>query len=92
MNRSELVKQAREAGQAAGHNLQLIAREPERMNSPEKLVDGIVYLNTLIRFAESEIEMKKDRRPGQSRLRTRLKSLVVSILADERRNDKGEPA
>ncbi len=92
MNRSELVKQAREAGQAAGYNLQLIAREPERMNSPEKLVDGIVYLNTLIRFAESEIEMKKDRRPGQSRLRTRLKLLVASILADERRNDKGEPA
>ena len=90
MNRAELVKQAKEAGQAAGHNLQLIVRNPERMNSPEKLVDGIVYLNTLIRFAESEI--KKDRRPGQSRLRTRLKSLVVSILAEDRPGRKGESA
>ncbi|MBU5673202.1 hypothetical protein [Paenibacillus brevis] len=87
MNRAELVKQAREAGQAAGHNLQLIAREPERMNSPEKLVDGITYLNTMIRFAEEE--KKNARRAGRTLgLRTRLKSLVVSILADDNRKRK----
>ncbi|GIO36251.1 hypothetical protein J41TS12_11120 [Paenibacillus antibioticophila] len=87
MNRAELVKQAKEAGQAAGHNLQLIAREPERMNSPEKLVDGITYLNTMIRFAEEE--KKNVRLAGRTlSLRTRLKSLVVSILADDNRKRK----
>lgn len=82
MNRADLVKQAREAGQAAGHNLQLIVRNPERMNSPEKLVDGITYLNTMIRFAEEE--KKNARRAGRTLgLRTRLKSLIVSILAED---------
>lgn len=92
MQREDLVRQAQEAGQAAKHNLQMIVREPERMVHPDKLVDGILYLNTMIRFAEGELEMKKDRRPGQSRLRTRLKSLVVSILADDSRNGKEETA
>lgn len=88
MNREDLVKQAQEAGQAAEHNLQMIVREPERMVHPTKLVDGITYLNTMIKFAQSEIETKKDRRAGQSRLRTRLKYLVLSILADEPRKRK----
>ncbi|MCM3699240.1 hypothetical protein [Paenibacillus macerans] len=90
MKREDLVAEAREAAQAAQHNMRLIVREPERMVHPQKLVDGISYLNTMIRFAEAE--MKNDRRPGQSRLRTRLKLLVASILADERRKRKGEPA
>lgn len=90
MKREDLEAQAREAGQAAGHNLQMIVRQPERMVHPNKLVDGITYLNTMIRL--SELEMKKDRRPGQSRLRSRLMSLLSSILTAERQKSKGETA
>ncbi|MGG1880162.1 hypothetical protein ABDI30_21680 [Paenibacillus cisolokensis] len=88
MKREDLARQALEAGQAAEHNLQLIAREPGRMNSPEKLVDGIAYLNTMIRFAEEE--KKNARRAGRTLgLRTRLKSLLLSILNAERQKRKG---
>lgn len=91
MNREVLAAQARAAGQAAEHNLQMIVRDPERMVHPAKLVDGITYLNTMIRFAEEE--MKNDRRPGQSLgLRTRLKYLVSSILTLEQHKSKGESA
>ncbi|MFK4168199.1 hypothetical protein ACI2LM_18295 [Paenibacillus lautus] len=88
MLRNELVKQALQAGRNAEHNLQVIVRDPDKMIHPNKLVDGIDYLNKLIRFAEKELEMKKDRRPGQSRLRTRLMSLLSSIVADEQRKRK----
>ncbi|MUG45484.1 hypothetical protein [Paenibacillus woosongensis] len=90
MKREVLAAQARAAGQAAEHNLQLIVRDPDRMIHPTKLVDGITYLNTMIRFAEEE--MKNDRRPGQSRLRTRLKSLLLFIVLVERREGKGGTA
>ncbi len=91
MKREVLVKQAQEAGQAAEHNLQVITRNPDRMVHPTKLVDGIIYLNTMIRFAESE--QKNARRAGRTLgLRTRLKSLVLSILADEPHKGKGETA
>lgn len=88
MVRDDLVKQALQAGRNAEHNLQVIVRNPDKMIHPNKLVDGIDYLNNMIRFAEKEIEMKKDRRPGQSRLRTRLMSLLSSIVADEQRKRK----
>lgn len=88
MLRNELVKQALQAGRNAEHNLQVIVRNPDKMIHPNKLVDGIDYLNNMIRFAEKELEMKKDRRPGQSRLRTRLMSLLSSIVADEQRKRK----
>lgn len=88
MLRNELVKQALQAGRNAEHNLQVIVRDPDKMIHPNKLVDGIDYLNNMIRFAEKELEMKKDRRPGQSRLRTRLMSLLSSIVADEQRKRK----
>lgn len=93
MNRAVLAAEAREAGQAATHNLQIIVREPDRMVHPAKLVDGITYLNTMIRFAESEQELKNARRAGRTLgLRTRLKSLLLSILANEREKSKGEMA
>lgn len=93
MKREDLAEEAREAGRAAEHNLKLIARDPDRMVHPAKLVDGITYLNTMIRFAESELEMKNARRAGRTLgLRSRLMSLLSSILADERRKRKGEPA
>jgi|GEM_PF-2487518 len=89
MVRDDLVKQALQAGRNAEHNLQVIVRNPDKMIHPNKLVDGITYLNTMIRIAENELEMKKDRRPGQSPLRTRLKSLLSSILIVERQKRKG---
>lgn len=88
MVRDDLVKQALQAGRNAEHNLQVIVRNPDKLIHPNKLVDGITYLNTMIRIAENELEMKKDRRPGQSRLRSRLMSLLVSIVADEQRKRK----
>lgn len=91
MNRAVLAAEARKAGQAATHNLQMIVREPDRMVHPAKLVDGITYLNTMIRFAESEQKMKNARRAGRTLwLRTRLKSRLSSILSDERRKRKEE--
>lgn len=89
MLRDTLVKQALEAGRNAEHNLQVIVRNPDKMIDSNKLVNGIAYLNNMIRFAEKELEMKKDRRPGQSRLRSRLMSLLSSILIVERQKRKG---
>lgn len=89
MLRSDLVKQALEAGRNAEHNLQVIVRNPDKMIDSNKLVNGIAYLNNMIRFAEKELEIKKDRRPGQSRLRSRLMSLLSSILIVERQKRKG---
>lgn len=59
MLRSDLVKQALEAGRNAEHNLQVIVRNPDKMIDSNKLVNGIAYLNNMIRFAEKELEMKK---------------------------------
>lgn len=81
--------EALQAGRNADHNLQVIVRNPEKMIDSNKLVNGITYLNNMIRFAEKEMEMKKDRLAGQSRLRTRLKSLLSSILIVERQKRKG---
>ncbi|WP_339294380.1 hypothetical protein MKY82_22270 [Paenibacillus sp. FSL W7-1279] len=89
MLRETLVMEALQAGRNADHNLQVIVRNPEKMIDSNKLVNGITYLNNMIRFAEKEMEMKKDRLAGQSRLRTRLKSLLSSILIVERQKRKG---
>ncbi|PJN56154.1 hypothetical protein PAEVO_28770 [Paenibacillus sp. GM2FR] len=87
MKREDLVEQARLAAKSASHNLEVISRNPDKMQ-PGKLYNGVVYLNNMIRLAEKELETKKDRRPGQSRLRSRLMSLLVSIVADEQRKRK----
>lgn len=89
MVRDDLVKQALQAGRNAEHNLQVIVRNPDKMIDSTTLIDGIAYLNNMIKFAEKELEMKKDRRPGQSRLRSRLMGLLVSILNGERQKRKG---
>jgi DNA recombination-dependent growth factor C len=86
MERTELVAEAKAAGKTAKHNLRVIRKQPEKM-LPGKVNDAEVYLNTMIRIAE--LEMKNDRRAGQSQLRTHLKSLVVSILTVSRAEGKG---
>ncbi|MEK3987431.1 hypothetical protein MHB77_29300 [Paenibacillus sp. FSL K6-3166] len=77
MERTALVAEARAAGKTATHNLKVIRKQPDKM-LPGKVGDAEIYLNTMIRIAK--FEMKNDRRSGQSQLRFRLKSLVVSIL------------
>ncbi|QWU17344.1 hypothetical protein SAMN04487895_104272 [Paenibacillus sophorae] len=85
MDRTQLVAEARAAGERAVHNLQVIRQNPEVM-LPGKIEDASAYLNNMIRIAE--LEMKNDRRPGQSSLSTRLKYLVASILTLDRQKRK----
>lgn len=87
MERSALVAEARAAGKTATHNLRVIRKQPDKMLTG-KVGDAEVYLNTMIHLAK--LEMKNDRRSGQSQLRTRIKSLVVSILTVYRAERKGD--
>jgi len=86
MSREDLVKEAIQAGRSAKHNLKLIQEHPEMMiggntRSAEE------YLNKMIDFAEKE--MKNARRAGRTLgLRSRLMSLLSSIVAEERRKRK----
>lgn len=86
MERTALVAEARAAGAAAKHNLKVIRKQTDKM-LPGKAKEAEIHLNTMIYFLE--MEMKNDRRVGQSQLRTRLKSLVVSILTVDRAERKG---
>lgn len=58
LKREDLVEQARLAAKSASHNLDVISRNPDKMQ-PDKLYNGVVYLNNMIRFAEKELEIKK---------------------------------
>ncbi|WP_379142305.1 hypothetical protein [Paenibacillus sp. sgz500992] len=86
MERKALVAEARSAGKTAKHNLRVIRKQPDKL-LPGKAWDAEVYLNTMIRIAK--LEMKNDRRSGQSQSRNRLMSLIVSILTVERAERKG---
>ncbi|MEK3792030.1 hypothetical protein MKX42_09935 [Paenibacillus sp. FSL R7-0204] len=86
MEREQLVAEAREAGLHAVHNLQMIRKNPDIM-LPGKIEDAEAHLNNMIRFAE--MEMKNDRRPGQSLgLKSRLENHLVSILTPKREKHK----
>lgn len=86
MEREQLVAEAREAGQHAAHNLQMIRNNPDIM-LPEKIEDAKEYLNNMIRFAG--MEMKNDRLAGQSLgLKSRLENLLMSILNPKREKHK----
>lgn len=56
MEREQLVAEAREAGQHATHNLQMIRKNPSVM-LPGRIEDAESYLNNMIRVAEVEIKM-----------------------------------
>ncbi|MGG4346475.1 hypothetical protein ABEW68_33150 [Paenibacillus lautus] len=88
MKREVLVEQAKAAGQAAEHNLMVIARNPEVMNTPKKFLDGVVYLNKMISFAE--MEMKNAHRPGWTSIKTHFLKHLSSILNAVRWKSKGE--
>lgn len=86
MEREKLVTEAREAGQHAAHNLRMIRMNPDIM-LPGKIEDAEAHLNNMIRFAE--MEMKNDRRLGQSLgLKSRLENLLLSILTPKREKRK----
>lgn len=87
MKREVLVEQAKAAGQAAGHNLMVIARNPERMNTPKSFLDGVAYLNKMISFAEEE--MKNAHRPGWTSVKTHLLNNLLLILNAVRQKSKG---
>lgn len=88
MERERLVMDAREAAKGAAHNLQMIRKHPEKM-LPGKAKEAEIHLNIMIYFLK--MEMKNDRRAGRTLTsRTRLKSLVLLILASPGEKSKGE--
>jgi hypothetical protein len=86
LEREQLVAEAREAGQHATHNLQMIRKNPSVM-LPGRIEDAESYLNNMIRVAE--VEIKNDRLAGQSLgLKSRLENLLMSILTSKRQKRK----
>ncbi|MHA6484509.1 hypothetical protein ACX1C1_21665 [Paenibacillus sp. strain BS8-2] len=82
MSREKLVEEASQAARNADHNLKWMDKHPERFD-PSKKLEMQAYLHSMKRFAA--VETKNARRPGRaSKLRTRLKSLLSSILTAER--------
>lgn len=86
MSRNLLIADALAAGKAAKHNLEWMAKHPERIDQNKRL-DMEDYLNMMIVF--SEIEIRNARRSGRTSLRTRLKCLVVSIIAQPNLKKEG---
>ncbi|MGG1672902.1 hypothetical protein ACIFOE_20140 [Paenibacillus sp. NRS-1783] len=88
MTRETLAAEALQAGMNSFHNLRLIQSNPDVM-IPGKLGNAEEYLNRMIRFAEAE--MKNARLAGRTLgKRTKVKSLVLLILASFRAESKGE--
>lgn len=88
MKREQLAAEALQAGKNSLHNLALIRQNPEKM-IPGKMENAVEYLNGMIHFAETE--MKNARRLGRTLgKRSRLKSLVLLILASFHAESKGE--
>lgn len=85
MSRDQLIEEARAAGQAAKHNLKFIRNNPDKVDQ-SKVADMEAYLHMLIDF--EKCEKKNARLAGRTSLRTRLKNLVVSIIAQP---SKGVP-
>ncbi|WP_433943403.1 hypothetical protein [Paenibacillus sp. SN-8-1] len=93
MKIEQLEAEARFVARHAARNLQVIRKTPEIV-TPEKLEGNIAYLEMMIRLHKADLKAQKNaRRAGRTlSLRTRLKSLLSSILTDERRKSKGETA
>lgn len=89
----QIEEQVRFVAKHAKHNLKLIKRTPEICN-PEDLEKNIKFLEMMIRLHKIDQKAQKNaRRAGRAlRLRTRLMSLLSSILTSEREKRKGETA
>lgn len=84
-----LEEEARFVARNAARNLRTIRRNPENV-SADKLQNNIAYLEMMIRLNKADLKAQKNaRRAGRTlSLRTRLKSLLVSILADSAKEGK----
>ncbi|WP_375104616.1 hypothetical protein ACDZ28_10610 [Paenibacillus sp. RS8] len=96
MGFENLEGEIRFIAQHAKHNLQMVKQQAEVIE-PAKLKWNIEHLETLIQLHECEAahlkaQKKNDRRLGQSQLRSRLKSLLSSILTVDRQKSKEEMA
>lgn len=93
MDLNQLESEARFVARNAARNLQTIRKNPEIV-SPQKLQHNIDYLEMMIRLNKADLKAQKNaRRAGRAlRLRTRLKSLLLSILTGECEKSKGETA
>lgn len=89
MTLEQIEVEARTAARNAKHNLRVIRRNPEIV-SPEARDRNIAYLEMMVRLNKADLKAQKNaRRAGRALgLRTRLKSLLLSILTEERRNGK----
>lgn len=93
MKLEQLEAEARFVAAHAEHNLNLMLCNPEIVSEQylQKNIERSIFMMDL--HKSFQLQNKNARRPGRTlRLRTRLKLLVASILADERRKRKGEPA
>lgn len=84
-----LEEEVRFVARNAARNLRTIRRNPEIV-TPDKMASNIAYLEMMIRLNKADLKAQKNaRRAGQAlRLRSRLLSLLSSILSDERRKRK----
>ncbi|MBQ4899319.1 hypothetical protein KB559_10770 [Paenibacillus sp. Marseille-P2973] len=84
-----LEEEIRIVARNAARNLRTIRQNPENV-SPDKLEKNIDYLKMMIQLHKTELKAQKNaRRAGRTlSLRTRLKSLLVSILADSGKEGK----
>lgn len=84
-----LEEEVRFVARNAARNLRTIRRNQENV-SPDKLEKNIAFLKMMIQLHKKELKAQKNaRRAGRTlSLRTRLKCLLTSILADESRNGK----
>ncbi|CAH1190368.1 hypothetical protein PAECIP111893_00297 [Paenibacillus plantiphilus] len=78
MSRDKLIAEARAAGRAARHNLRFIQSNPDKVDQ-SKMPSMEAYLQMLIRF--EAYEKQNAQLAGWTPLRTRLKNLVMSIIA-----------
>lgn len=84
-----LEEEVRFVARNAARNLRTIRQNPENV-SPDKLEKNIDYLKMMIRLHKADLKAQKNaRQAGRTlSLRTRLKSLLVSILADSGKEGK----
>lgn len=93
MKLEQMETEARFVARNAARNLRMIRRNPEIV-SPDKLHNNIAYLEMMIRLNKADLKAQKNaRRAGRTlSLRTRLKSLLMTILAHDQPKSKGESA
>ncbi|MNK79721.1 hypothetical protein D3C87_993970 [compost metagenome] len=93
MKLEQLEVEARFVARHAARNLKTILRNPEAV-SPDKLDHNIEYLKMMIRLNKADLKAQKNARRAcrTLSLRSRLMSLLSSILTPDSQKSKGETA